>query len=186
MIESHRTLARGEGAHLPVDHVSGGDPYAPQSGDVGYRVESYDLTLDYRVRTNRLEGSATLLATAEADLTAIVLDLVGLRAARARVDGAPARFSASAGKLRVVPPRTITAGDAFAVEVVYGRAHEGDLLDDVQHQQLELASAEGAPVVFAGTVPLSRAGSFGYTVRVVPKHPLLASPAELGLVAVAE
>ena len=40
--------------------------------------------------------------------------------------------------------------------------------------------------VFAGTVPLARAGSFGYNVRVVPSNPLLASPAELGLVAVAE
>jgi len=34
-------------------------------------------------------------------------------------------------------------------------------------------------------VPLERSGSFGYTVRVVPKHPLLASEAELGLIAVA-
>jgi starch phosphorylase len=74
----------------------------------------------------------------------------------------------------------------LAVEVVYGRARDGDRLEDVQHQRLELASQDGAPVVFAGTVPLSRAGSFGYTVRVVPSHPLLASPAELGLVAVAE
>jgi starch phosphorylase len=45
---------------------------------------------------------------------------------------------------------------------------------------------DGAPVVFAGTVPLVRAGSFGYTVRVVPSNPLLTSPAEMGLVAVAE
>jgi aminopeptidase N len=102
--------------------VSGGDPYAPQSGDDGYRVESYDLTLDYRVRTNRLEGGATIRATAATALSAIVLDLVGLRATRTRVDGAPARFSASAGKLRVIPPRTIAAGDPFAVEVVYAGA----------------------------------------------------------------
>ena len=75
----------------------------------------------------------------------------------------------------------------LAVEVVYGRAREGDRLDDVEHQSLELVEAEpGAPVVFAGTVPLSRSGSFGYTVRVVPKHALLASPAEFGLIAVAE
>ena len=42
-----------------------------------------------------------------------------------------------------------------------------------------------APTTFAGTVPLARAGSFGYTVRVTPANPLLASPAELGLVATA-
>jgi starch phosphorylase len=76
--------------------------------------------------------------------------------------------------------------DDVAVEVVYGRAHEGDRLDEVQHAPLELSSEPSQPVVFAGTVPLARAGSFGYTVRVVPRHPLLASAAELGLVAVAQ
>ena len=33
------------------------------------------------------------------------------------------------------------------------------------------------------TVTLDRTGPFGYTVRVLPTHELLASPAELGLVA---
>ena len=78
------------------------------------------------------------------------------------------------------------APEDLAVEVVYGRARDGDRLEDVQHAPLTLASEPGAPVTFAGTVPLARAGSFGYTVRVVPQNPLLASPAELGLVAVAE
>jgi starch phosphorylase len=74
-----------------------------------------------------------------------------------------------------------------AVEVVYGRAHDSDKLDDVQRQALELTEhVAGEPVVFAGTVELARAGTFGYNVRVVPAHPLLASSAEMGLVAVAE
>ncbi|MFT4122436.1 MAG: alpha-glucan family phosphorylase [Microbacteriaceae bacterium] len=73
------------------------------------------------------------------------------------------------------------------VEVVYGRAREGDRLVDIQRLALGLVTREpGAPAVFAGAVPLERAGSFGYTVRVVPRHPLLATPAELGLIAVAE
>lgn len=80
----------------------------------------------------------------------------------------------------------LTADDV-AVEVVYGRAQDGDRLQDVQHAALELSAHElGAAATFAGVVPLGRAGSFGYTVRVVPRHPLLASPAELGLIAVAE
>ncbi len=80
----------------------------------------------------------------------------------------------------------LTASDV-SVEVVYGRAREGDTLENVQHAALELTpSAQGQPKVFAGTVPLTRAGSFGYTVRVVPRHPLLASSSELGLTAVAE
>lgn len=70
------------------------------------------------------------------------------------------------------------------VEIVYGRALESDRLDRVAHQELRAVESNGV-TVFEGTVPLARAGSFGYTVRVVPRHPLLASPAELGLVAVA-
>ena len=77
--------------------------------------------------------------------------------------------------------------DDVAVEVVYGRAPDGDVLEDVEHVSLELVEGpEGTVPVFAGTVPLVRAGSFGYTVRVVPRNALLASSAELGLVAVAE
>ena len=36
---------------------------------------------------------------------------------------------------------------------------------------------------YEGTIPLGRTGPFGYTVRVLPHHPLTASVAELGLVA---
>ena len=36
---------------------------------------------------------------------------------------------------------------------------------------------------FAGDLALARTGSFGYTVRVLPKHAGLASTSELGLVA---
>ncbi|MGV8895894.1 MAG: alpha-glucan family phosphorylase [Rhodoglobus sp.] len=75
----------------------------------------------------------------------------------------------------------------LSVEVIYGRARESDALEDIQHAALELMpSRPGQPKVFAGTVPLSRAGGFGYTVRVVPQHPLMASASELGLIAVAE
>ena len=37
--------------------------------------------------------------------------------------------------------------------------------------------------LYEGPLTLDRTGPFGYTVRVLPAHPLLASPAELGLVA---
>ncbi|MGL4339516.1 MAG: alpha-glucan family phosphorylase [Rhodoglobus sp.] len=78
------------------------------------------------------------------------------------------------------------AADDVAVEVLYGRARDGDQLSEVQSACLELMPAEpGQPTVFEGTVVLARAGSFGYTVRVVPRHPLLASASELGLQVVA-
>jgi starch phosphorylase len=56
----------------------------------------------------------------------------------------------------------------------------------VSHQRLALDTAEpGQPATFTGTVSLDRPGSFGYNVRVVPANPLLANPAELGLISVA-
>jgi starch phosphorylase len=72
------------------------------------------------------------------------------------------------------------------VEIVYGRARDTDRIADVRRQKLVLESQEpGQPATFTGTVTLESPGSFGYNVRVVPSHPLLANPAELGLVAVA-
>jgi starch phosphorylase len=35
---------------------------------------------------------------------------------------------------------------------------------------------------YEGQVPLERAGSYGYTVRVLPHSPLLPDPADLALV----
>lgn len=81
--------------------------------------------------------------------------------------------------------------DDVAVEVVYGRSRNDESIERVRRTRLapeasaDAASAGSGPRLYTGTVVLDRAGAFGYTVRVVPRHPLLVSPAELGLVAVA-
>jgi starch phosphorylase len=75
--------------------------------------------------------------------------------------------------------------DDVKVEAVYGRARDSDQLTNVHRTRLQLAEQNGTSATFTGTVRLERAGSFGYNVRVVPSHPLLATPAELGIVAVA-
>jgi len=77
--------------------------------------------------------------------------------------------------------------DDVTVEVVYGRAGDDDEL--IQPDRSPLAPdgepADGA-VRYTGAVELGQPGPFGYTVRVLPAHPLLTSPAELGLVALPE
>jgi starch phosphorylase len=79
------------------------------------------------------------------------------------------------------------APEDVSVEVVYGRARDSDRLVDTHVAPLELSSSDSSgSSTFAGSVPLARAGSFGYNVRVVPKNALLASAAELGLIAVAD
>jgi starch phosphorylase len=70
------------------------------------------------------------------------------------------------------------------VQVVYGTARDSDELRDVVSEPLQFVeSYEGGRHHFAGDLALSRTGSFGYTVRVLPKHAGLASTSELGLVA---
>jgi len=74
--------------------------------------------------------------------------------------------------------------DEVEVEVVHGTARDSDELRDVQCEPLaHVESYEGGRHQFAGDFALARTGSFGYTVRVLPKHVGLASTSELGLVA---
>jgi starch phosphorylase len=69
------------------------------------------------------------------------------------------------------------------VQVVHGRADADDQLSDPVCLSLSHAeSYESGRHRFEGDVKLERTGPFGYTVRILPSHPLLASPAELGLV----
>ena len=71
------------------------------------------------------------------------------------------------------------------VEVVYGRAGDSDQITGMARQVLGLESVADGIGLYRGTVGLDRPGAFGYTVRVTPHHALLATPAELGLIAVA-
>jgi starch phosphorylase len=69
------------------------------------------------------------------------------------------------------------------VSAVYGSVDEDDRLIDVQSVSLSpLDLADGASR-YGGDIPLERTGSFGYTVRVLPKNDLLTTPGELGLIA---
>ncbi|MFE6054977.1 alpha-glucan family phosphorylase [Kitasatospora sp. NPDC056446] len=71
------------------------------------------------------------------------------------------------------------------VQVVSGRVDESDGISDACLLALKPV---GGPDLdgrtrYEGSLELCRTGPFGYTVRVLPAHPRLASPAELGLVA---
>jgi starch phosphorylase len=71
-----------------------------------------------------------------------------------------------------------------SVVLVHGRVNDADALTDTVSEQLShTESYEGGRHRFSATVELRRTGPFGYTVRVLPSHPALASAAEMGLVA---
>ncbi|MCU1693941.1 MAG: alpha-glucan phosphorylase [Mycobacterium sp.] len=76
--------------------------------------------------------------------------------------------------------------DEVVVEAVVGRVDAGDVL--VEPETVSMAhtgTADGGNEVFTTTTPLPVAGPVGYTVRVLPHHPLLAADSELGLVTLA-
>jgi glycogen phosphorylase len=76
----------------------------------------------------------------------------------------------------------LSAGDV-SVEVVYGRPGDDDDITEPNYVTLTPEESASGPLTrFTGRVELGRPGPFGYTVRVLPWHPLLASRAELGLV----
>jgi glycogen phosphorylase len=90
-----------------------------------------------------------------------------------------------------------------SVEVVYGRPGDDDEILDPSQATLTPdapsapdgppgaapgtpgsapGAAPGQPVRFSGSVELAQPGPLGYTVRILPAHPLLPNQAELGLV----
>ncbi len=76
--------------------------------------------------------------------------------------------------------------DEVVVQGVLGRVESSDVLRDPLYIDMaHIASREGGTEIFSARMPLPQAGSMGYTVRVLPRHPLLACDAELGLVRLA-
>ncbi|TNC24591.1 alpha-glucan family phosphorylase [Amycolatopsis alkalitolerans] len=67
------------------------------------------------------------------------------------------------------------------VQAVVGRVGDTDDLSE----PVAVPMTQAGVGLFTATLRLPHAGSLGYTVRVVPKHPLLATSAELGKVVLA-
>lgn len=78
------------------------------------------------------------------------------------------------------------APDEVTVQAVVGRVDGSDaLLNPVTVEMSYAGTAESGNQVFSTTTPLPLAGAVGYTVRVLPRHPMLAASNELGLVTLA-
>ncbi|WP_280470946.1 alpha-glucan family phosphorylase [Nocardia farcinica] len=69
------------------------------------------------------------------------------------------------------------------VQAVLGRVSPGDDLSDVTTVEMAHTGSDGGVELFTVETPVPLSGAVGYTVRVLPRHELLASPAELGLIA---
>ncbi|EMQ97503.1 M1 family metallopeptidase [Paeniglutamicibacter gangotriensis] len=97
------------------------DAYIPRSGSAAYRVEHYDLDLDCKLGSNRLDGRAVITAVAAGTMERLSLDLSGLRASRVQLNGSKvSKFTQKAGKLELHLPTALLAAERFTVEIRYG------------------------------------------------------------------
>ena len=107
----------------------------------------------------------------------------GVRVEHVEADGAEPSLGAVLD-VRVTTSLGALSPEDVCVEVVYGRLGEDDELVEPSYVTLAADDSAQAPHTrFAGSVELGHPGPFGYTIRVLPSHPLLASRADLGLVA---
>jgi starch phosphorylase len=98
------------------------------------------------------------------------------------VSDAPALGSALS--LRVYASLGDLTPDDVDVQVLHGRVAGDDQLREPAVASLEHAETyEGGRHRYEAAIDLDQTGPFGYTVRILPTHPLLVSSAEVGLVA---
>ncbi|MFS2074546.1 MULTISPECIES: M1 family metallopeptidase [unclassified Curtobacterium] len=120
VVRRARRRGRLDGTVKPASTNPDADPYTPHSGDRRWSAHHYELRLEYRVATNRLDGTATITGRAHEDLDRVVLDLHGMTVDRVDVDGKRAKKHTTAThKLTVTPAEPVAAGTEFTVHVRY-------------------------------------------------------------------
>jgi aminopeptidase N len=132
------------------------DPYLPDSGDESYGVDHYDLVLTYRPSSNRLEGEATIEATAREPLGRVSLDLAGLTVTKVTVDGRRAKkYSQRKRKLLVTLTDPKAAGESIRLVISYAgsprpvRSLWGDVgWEELSEGALVAGQPNGAPSWF--------------------------------------
>jgi starch phosphorylase len=88
-------------------------------------------------------------------------------------------------EVRAVVELGALSPDDVVVQVACGAVDDEDQLRDPHYVDMQRVGDHGedGSLRYEGLVPLERRGAFGYTVRVLPRHPSLVSPAELALIA---
>ncbi|MER6355029.1 M1 family metallopeptidase [Streptomyces sp. NPDC001634] len=119
------------------------DPYFPRTGNGGYDVTHYDLTLDYDPGRRHLTGTAVITARATKDLSAFDLDLNGLDVAGVTLWGRGVRWNRAGQELTVRPPGDIDKGETFRTTVRYSGT-PGTITDPDGSKEGWLPTADGA------------------------------------------
>jgi aminopeptidase N len=108
------------GTQPGADLTGVGDPYYPEAGNGGYDVDHYDLDLTWQPDAGRMDGVATITATATQELPELSLDAIDLDVASVTVDGAEATAEPTGERdLVVTPAAPVAEGADFTVVVEY-------------------------------------------------------------------
>ncbi|NUP83672.1 MAG: M1 family metallopeptidase [Nonomuraea sp.] len=157
-------------------------PYFPAHGDHRYAVAHYDLALQYRLASNRLDGTARLTVSAAEPLGDLGLDLGQFRVSAVTVDGVPARHTHGQGKLRLILPRPLAAGSRAVVEVRYVgspvpvRSPWGGLgWEELTDGALVAGQPIGAPSWFPCNDRPSDKASYRISVTTAPAYQVIAN-----------
>jgi aminopeptidase N len=95
------------------------EPFFPRSGNQGYDVRHYEVSLGYQPRSGVLTARDVVEARATAGLRKLSFDLDGLKVTSVSVDGEAAKYSRGRGKVKVEPATPIAKGVVFTVELRY-------------------------------------------------------------------
>ena len=159
---------------------------------LGPKVQATRMVADYVTEAYLPAGQASQAMTvpAAADLAAYLRrvregwDAVRVDHVHAVTDASPNENPGLGDELRLrafVALGDLTPDDVL-VQVAYGRVDDTDQLVDPTATPLAPTEVyERGRYRYEGDLPLVATGPFGYTVRVVPTHPALASLAESGL-----
>ncbi len=102
-----------------VGDTGGDSTLFPDSGNGGYEVSLYDLTLVISDDLTALQGVASITAVATQDLQRFSLDARNLIVALVSVDGEGVEFATVGPELIVTLDEPLTSGDEFTVAVDY-------------------------------------------------------------------
>ncbi|MEU9290494.1 M1 family metallopeptidase [Streptomyces sp. NPDC048275] len=111
--------AAGPATAGPVGSSGAGDPYFPLSGNGGYDVRHYALTVGYDPQSRHLDGKAVITARTTQRLTRFDLDLKGLKVTGVTVDHAKASYRRDGQELVITPRHSLRKNQGFHVTVTY-------------------------------------------------------------------
>ena len=159
---------------------------------LGPKVTASRMVADYvellyeptAARTNTLSANGLARARSLAAWKQRVAEAWhGVHVDRVEGDGAAAQLGGSRTVEAVVSLGTLSADDVD-VQLVHGPVGQGDELTERTSASMHPAgTADEDHARYVGSFYCERAGRYGFTVRIVPRHPDLVGNSELGLAA---